>query len=257
MGDCPVLLPPRDAALAQRGFVRERVEALRAGWPPDPTSSELLPLQSLLALAASHPQLSLRLMNLSTAEAVEVLRRCPRPPLASVSWWHLVADSGSLDPAEEGWRLVPPLGAGPDRDALVGALAEGLITAVAVHHLPLDAEERLLPLDQRRPGLAGHGVALTLLWEELVGRRGWSPERLWQVLCWGPARFLGLPQERLEPGSRRWLLFDPQRSWSWGAASCRSQAANQPRWNETLRGAVVATGLIDPGDWAVPADPSR
>jgi hypothetical protein len=33
--------------------VRERVEALRAGWPPDPVLSETLPLQSLLALAQS------------------------------------------------------------------------------------------------------------------------------------------------------------------------------------------------------------
>ena len=82
MGSAPVLMAPRDPALAVRGFVRERVEALRAGWPLDPVLSETLPLQSLLTLAAAAPEVSLRLMNLATAEGVALLRAAPRPPLA-------------------------------------------------------------------------------------------------------------------------------------------------------------------------------
>ena len=64
MGQRPVLLAPRDPALGLDGFVRERVEALRAGWPTDPVLSETLPLQTLLSLAAAHTGLGLRLMNL-------------------------------------------------------------------------------------------------------------------------------------------------------------------------------------------------
>jgi len=152
--------------------VRERVEALRAGWPLDPPGSETLPLETLLSLADDLPGLSLRLMNVSTAEAVARLRRQSHAPMASVGWWHLIADSGSLDPADEGWLLEPSLGGPDDRRALIQALVEGVIGAVAVHHVALDAEEELLPLDQRRPGVAGHGLVLSLLWEELVGRRG-------------------------------------------------------------------------------------
>jgi dihydroorotase len=254
MGPAPVLLAPRDRTLAARGFVRERVEALRAGWPPDPVLSETLPLQSLLTLAATVPQVQLRLMNLSTAEGVTLLRATPRPPLASVCWWHLLADSGSLDPAAEGWRLVPSLGGPGDREALITALAEGLIAAVAIHHQALDAEEQLLPLDQRRPGLAGHGSALGLLWQELVERRGWPGARLWQRLCWGPASFLGLPPETLQAGSRRWILFDPSAE---PRCPCPSLAANRPLADTGVRGAVVASGLSAPVDWWFPAVPSH
>lgn len=256
MGPHPVLMPARDASLSQEGFVRERVEALRAGWPLDPPISESLALQSLLVLAADQPTVALRLMNISTAEGVKMLRHAPSPPPASVSWWHLVRDSGRLDPVEDGWRVSPSLGGPGDREALIAALCEGLITAVAIHHLPLDSEEQLLPVDQRRAGLAGHGVALSMLWQELVGDRGWSPEQLWEALCWGPARFLGLEQETLEPGSRRWLLFDPEIQWSWGASTCASRAANQPCWDRRLQGAVVASGLIDPIRWWVREDRS-
>jgi dihydroorotase len=251
--DRPVLLAPRDPALGLGGFVREGVETLRAGWPPDPVLSETLPLESLLALGRSLPRACLRLANLSTAAGVARLRTAVPRPQASVCWWHLVADSGRLDPLEEGWRLVPSLGAPPDRQALLEALGEGVITAVAVQHEPLDAEERLLPLDQRRPGLAGHRLVLPLLWQELVAGRGWSPAGLWQALCWGPARFLGLPEPRLEPGCRRWILFDPQREWrpEDDEPAWVSLAANQPWAGRALRGRVLATGLC-PGLWRGP-----
>ena len=252
MGSAPVLVAPRDASLAGRGFVREGVEALRAGWPPDPAISESLPLRALLALAASPAGEPLRLMNLSTAAGVALLRGCERPPLASVCWWHLVADSSLLDPAEEGWRLQPSLGGPADREALIAALAEGLIAAVAIQHQALDSEEQLLPLDQRRPGLAGHGHALPWLWGELVARRGWSPALLWERLCWGPARFLGLQPERLAPGSRRWILFDPRAS----LGPVPSLAVNCPGLPPDASGSVVASGLSAPAAWTLPADRS-
>lgn len=254
-GAAPLLLAPRDGAIAGDGFVREGVDALRAGWPLDPPLSETLPLQSLLALAAAHQPPALRLMNLSTAAGAALLTRCPAPqrPLTSVCWWHLLADAARLDPTAEGWRVVPALGTPGDRQALIAALAAGVITAVAVHHLALDAEERLLPLDQRRAGVAGHGMVLPLLWQELVGRQGWGVQQLWQALCWGPARFLAIEPPSLQPGSRQWLLFDPQAPMQ----PCGSVlAANQPSveaWLpvEQRRGAVRASGLTPAARWCL------
>ncbi len=245
MDGAPLLLAPRDRALSQRGLVREGVEALRAGWPMDPPLSETLPLQSLLALAGQYPQRQLRLMNLSTAAALALLAALPaeRRPPASVCWWHLLADSGGLDPIADGWRVEPPLGTPTDRQALVDGLAAGLLSAVAVHHAPLDPEEQLLPLDQRKPGVAGHRFVLPALWRELVLGRGWSPQQLWQVLCWGPARFLGQEPPRLTQASRGWILFDPRREWLPATDAEAPLAANQPLAQRPLRGQVLATGL--------------
>nr|WP_225867164.1 dihydroorotase [Cyanobium sp. PCC 7001] len=254
-GNRPVLVAPRQAALTSGGFVREGVEALRAGWPPDPLASEVLPLTALLSLACRSGGDSLILMNLSTAAGVEALNRSPQCPPVTVSWWHLVADSSSLTPTEEGWRVEPSLGTPEDRQALQDALAGGLIQAVAVHHQPVDAEERLLPLDQRRPGVAGHGAShglvLPALWRELVQRRGWTPQALWQVLSWGPSALLRQPPEQLRAGSRRWLLFDPEASSGGPSASL---AANLPLHALPPQGRVRATGLTAAACWQL--DPS-
>lgn len=245
-GEAPLLLAPRDPSLTQQGFVREGVEALRAGWPLDPAVSETLPLQSLLSLAAQLPPGSgpLRLMNLSTAAGVELLRQAPTAPQATVAWWHLLADSGCLDPVAEGWRVVPSLGTPGDREALIAALAEGVLTAVAVHHQALDSEEQLLPVDQRQPGVAGHRFVLPALWQELVVRRGWSAEALWGALSFGPSRLLGRPAGRLEEGVRQWLLFDPELEWDPAEDPHAPLAANQPLIGRRLRGQVLASGLM-------------
>jgi dihydroorotase len=259
MGERPVLVAPRRADLTGGGFMREGVETLRAGWPPDPHLSESLPLSALLELARHRPGRRLVLMNLSTTEGVALLRKGPdAPPAATVSWWHLLADSSTLSPWNEGWRLVPSLGSPADREALIAALAEGLITAVAVHHLPLDPEEQLLPLDQRRAGLAGHGPAhglvLPLLWSELVRRRGWTIRQLWRVLSFGAAELIGLPPPRLQPGSKQWLLFDPSASWVCRRAEGHSLAANLPlQEGQSIEGMVRATGLSAPHRWRLEA----
>ena len=243
MEAAPVLLAPRDPDLQGDGMARACVETLRAGWVPDPLSSESLPVSQLLALQRRHPRRQLRLMNLSTAEAVEQLRREPQPPKGTVSWWHLLADSAALDIDDPGWCVRPSIGTSADRLALQQAVADGLIS-VAVHAVPLDEEDVLLPPDQRPPGLSGHHLVLSALWDELVHRGAWSVAQLWQALSFGPSSLLNRAAEQLQPGSRRWLLFDPDHTWTVGDQDSEApQAANLPLLGKQLQGKVVACGL--------------
>jgi dihydroorotase len=247
MGTAPLLLAPRDRQIQGDGMVREGVETLRAGWPPDPIASETLPLGQLLELQRQHPERRLCLMNLSTAAGVNQLEAAALQPQASVCWWHLVADSSNLQPTENGWCITPSLGGPKDRKALIEALERGTLLAVAVHAVPLDAEDCLLPPGERRPGLAGHQLVLPALWQELVNVRGWSVRQLWRALSFGPSRLLGQPEERLEIGSNRWLLFDPQQRWRQSRRSADAPlAANQPWEGRELEGQVTACGLMNP-----------
>ena len=244
MGECPVLVAPRDPALQGEGLVREGVETLRAGWPADPITSETLPLIQLLLLHQRHPERQLRLMNLSTAAAVDQLSACEPPPRSSVSWWHLLTDRSMLASSDLGWRVCPSLGGPEDRDRLIGAVQARTITAVAVHAVPLDAEDMLLPGDQRPAGLSGHHLVLPALWNALVRSGRWTVEDLWQALSFGPSALIDQPPEQLEHGSRRWLLFDPDQRWTNQSNSPGApRAVNVPWQGRELQGRVVACGL--------------
>ena len=244
MGSCPVLIAPRDPNLQGDGLAREGVETLRAGWAPDPLISELLPLQQLLALQQRHPDRQLRLMNISTAAAVDLLGQADPQLKASVCWWHLLVDGSSLSSTDPGCRVRPSLGGAADRLRLRSALQSGLIQAVAVHAVPLDEEDMLLPADQRPPGLSGHHLVLPALWSALVDQGDLSIESLWELLSFGPSAFLDQPAESLLIGSRRWLLFDPEISWTVSRDDPAAPgAANLPWLGRTLQGRVVACGL--------------
>ncbi len=244
MGKNPILLAARNKSIQGNGIVREGVEVLRAGWSPDPIATETLPLGDLLQLQQQFPKRRIRIMNLSTAEGVEMLSSSPIDPMASVDWWHLIADNGSLTPTDLGWTVCPSLGNKKDQAALIKGLQEGDLTAVAVNAIPMDEEESQLPADQRMPGLAGHNVVLPSLWQKLVVNQGWSIESLWKVLSFGPSRMLCLKEESLETGSNRWLLFDPKKSWIPNRNDlCAPKASNQPLLGKEVLGKVISCGL--------------
>lgn len=244
MKAAPLLLAPKNEEIQGAGIVREGVETLRAGWPPDPEASETFPLEQLLELNRQHPEASIRLMNISTAKGIAKLRSCINRPMATVCWWHLVADSSLLSPTDLGWRVTPSLGGPKDRKELTEALREGILAAVSVHAVPLDEEDIQQPPDQRLPGLAGHQLILPSLWQELVVNSGWPVEKLWDSLSFGPSKMLNIPPEHLSCGSRRWLIFDPDKAWTQDRHAFDSPAAaNQPWQNCELRGKVIDCGL--------------
>ena len=111
-----------------------------------------------------------------------------------------------------------------------------------------DREEQMLPLDQRRPGVSGYQPVLPALWQALVAGDGWQPSELWQALSWGPSAFLGQEPESLQPGSQRWLLFDPEQAHQPRAGSL---AANGPLAAQALKGQLLASGLLPVAQWSL------
>ncbi len=245
MGNAPILIAPKDKTIQGTGIVRESVEVLRAGCPPDPLASEVLPLSVLIALQNQHPEINMRLMNISTAEGVTMLAKSDKKILTSASWWHLVADSSSINPSEIGLYVTPSLGNYRDREALINGLREGLITAVAVHSIPLDQAETIKPISQRLPGVSGHQLVLPALWEALIVQRKWSVENLWKAISFGPSKMLNQPPERLKEGSNRWVLFNPDKKWIQKIDSKYSiSSSNQPWSGREMTGMVEDCGLI-------------
>ncbi|WP_269609883.1 dihydroorotase [Prochlorococcus marinus] len=245
MKNSPILIAPRDKILQADGMSRQSVETLRAGWPPDPIESEILPLIQLLELQKQYPEVALRLMNISTSEGVEILKNAYSQPMATVLWWHLVNDNSSLTPFDIGWSVTPSLGSPRDRASLIKGLEEDVLTAISVHSSPLDDSETKLPANKRKKGISCYSLVLPLLWDQLVRRSGWGVEKLWEKISFGPSKLLNQAEEKLSLNSNRWLLFDPEKEWVQSNEENNfTTSTNQPIKDNKIYGKVIDCGLI-------------
>ncbi len=246
MRESPILIAARDIFLQAEGMSRQSVETLRAGWPPDPIESEILPLIQLLELHRQYPKTALRLMNISTSEGISILKNAYTKPMATVSWWHLINDNSNLSPYDIGWSVTPSLGSPEDRASLLKGLKDNILTAISVHSTPIDDAETKQPANKREKGISGYDLVLPLLWDQLVRKSGWEIEKLWEKISFGPSQLLNQVEEKISLGSNRWLLFDPEKEWIQSNEEKHlTSASNQPIIDKKIFGKVIDCGLIN------------
>src|SRR5256714_15203996 len=96
--------------------------------------------------------------------------------------------------------MTPPLRGEHDRDALVAALRDGTITAVATDHAPHARHEKDVPFEAAPFGVTGLETAFAALYTYLV-EPGLIPlELLLERMSAGPARAYGLEAPRIAVG---------------------------------------------------------
>lgn len=148
------------------------------------------------------------------------------------------ADARSL--GEGSWgRVAPPLGSTADRAALLAAIQDGTVDALATDHAPHRADDKLAGA----PGFTGLETAFAVCLGELVQTGLVSLGRLSALLSANPARILGLHDRGLvRTGFRADLvLVDLERTWTVRPEDFRSRGANSPFIGRTLRGRVLMT----------------
>src|SRR5262249_1268912 len=139
-------------------------------------------------------------------------------------------------------KMNPPLRAERDRAALVQALRDGTIEAVATDHAPHAAHEKEVPFEAAPFGVTGLETAFASLYTHLV-KPGLVPlETLLERMSAGPAGIFGLDRPRIARGARANLvLLDLNHEWRVGEQPFRSRSGNSWLLGATLAGAVRAT----------------
>jgi dihydroorotase len=234
---------PEEPGLAAGGAATEGELATRLGLPGIPAAAEAMLVVRDVALAritGGHVHFA----HVSTAAALDVIRAAKAEGLA------VTCDTAppyfDLNETAIGdWRsyakLSPPLRPEADRLAVVAALADGTIDAIASDHQPRDADDKRLPFVQAEAGGAGLATLLAVTLARvhagdlpLLGALDLTTAR--------PAKLLGLPVGRLTKGAPADLvLFDLERAWQVKAGQLPGKAQNSPFDGRALEGRVVGT----------------
>jgi dihydroorotase len=138
-------------------------------------------------------------------------------------------------------KLSPPLRPEADRQAVVAALADGTIDAIASDHQPRDADDKRLPFAQAGAGGAGLATLLAVTLAQ-VHAGTIALAQAMALLTARPARLLGSTAGRLAKGAAADLcLFDPERAWQVVAGELPGKAQNTPFDGRALEGVVLGT----------------
>ncbi len=239
-----IALHCEEPTLSHGGQMHEGAVSAELGFTGYPSVAESLMVERDLALAAYERQ-PLHLLHLSAWESVQALRRARNEGVgatAEVTPHHLCLTDEAVRSLDPNVKMNPPLRAESDRTALIEALKDGTITAIATDHAPHARHEKDVPFEAAPFGVTGLETAFAAIYTQLV-EPGLVPlEVVLERMSAGPARAYGLDEPRIAVGKHANLvLLDLSASYRISEDSFRSRSANSWLLGETVKGKVRAT----------------
>ncbi len=211
------------------------------GWP---SLGESLGVARELSLAGDTAQ-PLHLMHLSARESVELLRAAQAAGVeasAEATPHHLCLTDEAVRSLDSNLKMNPPLRSAEDRAALVDALRDGTIAAIATDHAPHSREEKDVPFEAAPFGVTGLETAFAALHTYLVAPGLVKLETLLERMSAGPAQIFGLEPPRIAVGApANLVLLSTKATWRVREERFRSRSANSWLLGRRLHGRVLLT----------------
>ncbi len=238
-----VVQHPEDPALAGQGAATEGELATRLGLPGMPAAAEAIMVARDIALArltGGHVHFA----HVSTAAALDLIRAAKDEGLrvtCDTAPPYFDLNETAIGDFRSYAKLSPPLRAEADRLAVVEALKDGTIDAIASDHQPRDADDKRLPFAQAEAGGAGLATLLGVTLARVHGGDLAMLDALALLTC-RPAALLGVEAGRLAQGAPADLcLLAPDRAWQVKDGQLPGKAQNSPFDGRALEGRVIAT----------------
>jgi dihydroorotase len=233
-----------ERTLSRDGQMHEGEVSAELGFAGYPSVAESVMVERDLALAAYERQ-SLHVLHMSARESVDALRAARSAGVAATGEatpHHLCLTDESVRELDPNLKMNPPLRSAGDRAALVDALRDGTISAVATDHAPHARHEKDVPFEAAPFGVTGLETAFAALNTNLVEPGLISLSTLLERMSAGPARVYGLEPPRIAVGAEANLvLIDPDERWTVREGEFRSLSVNSWLLGQKLTGRVRST----------------
>ncbi|MCP5037264.1 MAG: amidohydrolase family protein [Rhodobacteraceae bacterium] len=238
-----VMAHPQDPELSSEAAVTSGKFASLRGLPAVSPIAERMGLERDLALVEM-TRARYHADALSTAASLPALQRAKKAGLdvsAGVNVHHLTLNELDVGDYRTFFKLKPPLRSEIDRQAMVEAVASGLIDVISSMHTPQDEESKRLPFEEAASGAVGLETLLPAALR-LVHAGALNLPTLWRALSLNPAKRLDLPGGRLEVGAPADLvLFDADAPFVLDRSKLNSKSKNTPFDGATMQGRVLGT----------------
>jgi dihydroorotase len=238
-----VVQHPEDPALASGGAATEGERATRMGLPGIPVAAEAIMVARDIALARI-TRGHVHFAHVSTGAALDLIRAAKAEGLAvtcDTAPPYFDLNETAIGEYRTYAKLSPPLRDEADRLAVIAALKDGTVDAVASDHQPRDADDKRLPFAQAEAGGAGLATLLAVTLARVHGGDLTLLQAL-DLLTARPAKLLGLDVGTLKKGAPADLvLFHPERGWRVEAGKLPGKAQNTPFDGRALKGKVLGT----------------
>lgn len=238
----PVVAHEEDAFLSEGGVMHEGYTSTLLGLRGVPAAAEEI-MAARDVILAQMTGGHLHLAHVSTGGAIDAVRRARQAGArvtCEVTPHHLALTDENLQSFSTNLKMNPPLRSGQHREALLEAIADGTIDAIATDHAPHHLDEKNVEFDLAPFGVIGLETAFAVVHDRLVQSGVIDLSRLIELLACRPAEIFALPGGTLREGAVGDVtIFDPRAVYE--PRAFVSKASNSPFLGERLQGRVVAT----------------
>ena len=242
----PVVQHAEDTRATENCSMHAGPTSFRLGLRAMPASAEASIVDRDVNLAQQIRESRLHVAHLSTSDALKAVRRGKRAKArvtCEVTPHHFTLIDENVGEYDTNFKMNPPLRSAVDREAILVALADGTVDAIATDHAPHAAHEKQVEFERASFGITGLETALGMAVTKLHREHRIPLARVVELFTSGPARVFDLNgRGSLTRGSFADVtIFDPKKRWTFEASKSRSISRNTPFDGWQLTGKVVAT----------------
>src|SRR6185436_2672228 len=243
--DLPVIDHCEDKSLSSGGVMHEGKISLLLGLKGMPALAEEIDVVRDI-LIAKETGAHIHIAHISTRGAIEAVRRAKNEGInvtCEVTPHHFTLTDRAVEGYDTNTKMSPPLRSEEHLEAIIEAVKDGTIDAIATDHAPHHADEKALEYDRAPFGITGLETAIGLAFNELVHKGVIGLERLVELHATNPAKIFRLEgRGTLTPGSVADVtIIDPEMTWTYRNAESRSKSRNSPFDGWEFTGRAVAT----------------
>ena len=242
----PVVQHAEDTRMTEGCSMHAGARSFRLGLRGMTASAEASIVERDVQLAMTIPNARLHVAHLSTADALKAVRRGKRAKARitfEVTPHHFTLTEEDMRDYDSNYKMNPPLRSASDLEAILVALADGTVDAIATDHAPHAAHEKEMEFERAAFGITGLETALALAITRLHLGKRIPLGRIIELFTAGPARCFDLRgRGSLVRGAFADVtVFDPKKKWTFEVSKSRSKSKNTPFDGLQLTGKVVST----------------